>query len=270
VREIAVTRVVHCKIAPYDVYIGRGSRQLGQPSIWANLYSHKEGTAARHVVGSVEEAIAAFEDDLRRDERRMGLLHELQGKTLGCWCKTVKRPDAPCHGDVLARLADGPEGAAAGAAAAARSAARADGPFVLLAGESLDARVAQGFVARLARKHPQATILTPGASVAERACETAALAAGLGVVSIRQLATEDGPLLVRITDNGTPLPVSPAEEEGGLLVGQLVALRAQTQQMIRLGRGDDVVGAGLLGASYAEGIPCFLLGPDGRLSPFSF
>jgi len=27
-------------------------------------------------------------------------LHELEGKTLGCWC-----PPRACHGDVLARLA---------------------------------------------------------------------------------------------------------------------------------------------------------------------
>lgn len=33
------TRVVHCKRAPYDVYIGRG-----QGSVWGNPFSFKPGT----------------------------------------------------------------------------------------------------------------------------------------------------------------------------------------------------------------------------------
>jgi len=264
-----LTSVVHCKLAPFDVYIGRGS-WLGQPSLWQNLYSHKPGTAARYVVGSVEEAIAACEADVRSDPRRMSRLHELRGKTLGCWCRTAKNPDAPCHGAMLARLADGPEGEAALAAAEARAAVRADGPLVLMAGGALDPRTARAFVTRLARKRPQATVITPGSTPAERACEQAALAGGLGVLSLRQVTDKwaKEPQLVRIVDGGTPerLPVP----DGGLLVGQLVALRERAQQMIRLGRGSDVVGAALFGASYADGIPCFLLGADGRLAPFSF
>ncbi|PSR31594.1 MAG: hypothetical protein C7B46_16630, partial [Sulfobacillus benefaciens] len=49
------TRVVHCKKAPYDVYIGR-------PSKWGNPFSHKPGTQARFVVASRDAAIAAYRE----------------------------------------------------------------------------------------------------------------------------------------------------------------------------------------------------------------
>jgi len=92
-----MSEVVHCKRDPYDVYIGR-------PSKWGNPFSHRGGTLARFVVGNVDEAIAAYEDWLLNSEEAEGLrrdLHELRGKVLGCWCKP-----GPCHGDVLARLAN--------------------------------------------------------------------------------------------------------------------------------------------------------------------
>ena len=37
------TKVVHCKVKPYDVYIGRGGGEYGK---WGNPYSHKKGTTA--------------------------------------------------------------------------------------------------------------------------------------------------------------------------------------------------------------------------------
>jgi hypothetical protein len=87
-------RIVHCKKLPYDVYIGR-------PSKWGNPFSHKHGTLAEYKVASRREAIEAFRDWITKGEGRYLLtqLHELAGKTLGCWCK----PDA-CHGDILAEL----------------------------------------------------------------------------------------------------------------------------------------------------------------------
>lgn len=32
-------------------------------------------------------------------------VHELHGKTIGCWCKVKNDPTRPCHGDVLAERA---------------------------------------------------------------------------------------------------------------------------------------------------------------------
>jgi len=91
------TRVVHCKKAPYDVYIGRG-----KGSIWGNPFTHIEkGTLARFVVASREEAIAAYRKWILGQPELLARLPELQGKTLGCWCAPL-----PCHGDVLAELAD--------------------------------------------------------------------------------------------------------------------------------------------------------------------
>ena len=89
-------RVVHCKKEEFDVYVGRGSR-------WGNPYSHKEGTLAKHVVGSRSEAIQKFEEYLLSNEELMESLSELKGKTLGCWCKPKS-----CHGDILLRYANGP------------------------------------------------------------------------------------------------------------------------------------------------------------------
>lgn len=95
-----MTRVVHCRKEPYDVYIGRGLCPVTrQPSIWANEYSHRPNTLAKYQVTSRAEAIACYERDLRSDDEKIALLIELRGKILGCWCKPKS-----CHGDVLVRL----------------------------------------------------------------------------------------------------------------------------------------------------------------------
>lgn len=87
--------VVHCKKAPYDVYIGR-------PSIWGNPFSHKPGTKAEHVVANRREAIKAYEAWLMEQPELLARARaELRGKVLGCWCKPQS-----CHGDVLARVAN--------------------------------------------------------------------------------------------------------------------------------------------------------------------
>jgi hypothetical protein len=82
------TRVVHCKKKPFDVYIGR-------PSKWGNPF--KIG-----IDGSRQEVIQKYKEMIIVDiELIKQIPLELKGKTLGCWCK----PN-PCHGDVLAELAD--------------------------------------------------------------------------------------------------------------------------------------------------------------------
>lgn len=79
-------KVVHCKREQYDVYIGR-------PSKWGNPFViGKDGTR--------EEVVAKYEAYIKTTEL-MNDLHELKGKTLGCWCS----PKC-CHGDVLLRLAN--------------------------------------------------------------------------------------------------------------------------------------------------------------------
>lgn len=85
-----VTRVVHCKKEPYDVYIGR-------PSKWGNPF-----VVGRD--GSREECVQKFRTYITSDSGRLlrDGLHTLRGKALGCWCAP-----AACHGDVLRELADG-------------------------------------------------------------------------------------------------------------------------------------------------------------------
>lgn len=79
--------VVHCRRAPFDVYIGR-------PSKWGNPFAI--GPDSRAVVIEKYRAWIVTQPEL------MAALDELRGKTLGCWCS----PQA-CHGDVLVELANG-------------------------------------------------------------------------------------------------------------------------------------------------------------------
>ena len=81
--------VVHCKWSPYDVYIGR-------PSKWGNPFVMKDGWTRGDVIELYENWLTSNEADGLMLE-----LHELRGKVLGCWCAPL-----PCHGDVLARLAN--------------------------------------------------------------------------------------------------------------------------------------------------------------------
>jgi hypothetical protein len=92
-----VTTVVHCKRAEYDVYIGR-------PSKWGNPYSEGTSRYAKFRVASREEAIRKYEEYIRsRPDLMLAAKRYLKGKVLGCWCSPL-----PCHGDVLARIAEEP------------------------------------------------------------------------------------------------------------------------------------------------------------------
>ena len=82
------TTVVNRKATQvYDVYIGR-------PSKWGNPYKIGPGLSRAMVIVKYREHLLQH-PELLRD------VHELKGKILGCWCKPL-----PCHGDVLAALAD--------------------------------------------------------------------------------------------------------------------------------------------------------------------
>jgi hypothetical protein len=100
------TRVINITSgAPYDVYIGwqRPAWMWGggyhlRRSPWHNPYNK----AYRDGHMTVWEAIDRFHYDLV--VKRKDLIAQLlgvRGKVLACWCKP-----GPCHGDVIARLAD--------------------------------------------------------------------------------------------------------------------------------------------------------------------
>jgi hypothetical protein len=81
------TRVVHCARERYDVYIGR-------PSVWGNPFViGRDGTR--------DKVIRKYAAWLQTQPQLLARLPELRGKVLGCWCAPL-----PCHGDVLAHLAD--------------------------------------------------------------------------------------------------------------------------------------------------------------------
>ena len=91
-----MTRVVNLKHEPYDVYIGR-------PGPFGNPYTHLPSSIhGVEYVGTRAEAIQKFETWARSNPEFVARVkRELKGKVLGCFCKPQ-----PCHGDVLARIAE--------------------------------------------------------------------------------------------------------------------------------------------------------------------
>jgi len=91
-----MTKIVHCKKEPYDVYVGR-------PSIWANPMSIRE---IKELFPNItedearEKAISWYRDYLRlRTDLVERAKKELKNKVLGCFCKPK-----PCHADILAEI----------------------------------------------------------------------------------------------------------------------------------------------------------------------
>lgn len=89
---MALTVAVNRRKEQEDEYIGRGSK-------WGNQFSHKQGTKAKYVVATVEEAVESYEGWFMKQPNLIRDIHELKGKKLGCFCKP-----GPCHGDVLAGI----------------------------------------------------------------------------------------------------------------------------------------------------------------------
>jgi hypothetical protein len=92
------TRVVNLRHEPYDVYIGRGSSFGNQ---WTHIKT--KPTKAKYTVNTVEEAISEYQNwILQQPELLARVRHELNGQTLGCYCKP-----GPCHGDILVKICNG-------------------------------------------------------------------------------------------------------------------------------------------------------------------
>ncbi len=86
-----MTKVVHCKKEPYDVYCGR-------PGPYGNPFTIP-------IDGSREEVIAKYRRMITHEDNAWLLdkmKKELKDKIIACWCK----PQA-CHCDVIAELIDG-------------------------------------------------------------------------------------------------------------------------------------------------------------------
>lgn len=84
-------KVVHLKVAPYDVRIDRQTH-------WGNPFVIGKD-------GNREQVIAKYREWIHEPEQAHMIEYAkraLKGKTLGCWCA----PKA-CHGDVLLEIANG-------------------------------------------------------------------------------------------------------------------------------------------------------------------
>ncbi len=89
-----MSKVVNLKHDDYDIYIGRGSK-------WGCPYTiiKDRPTKADFIVDTREEALAKYKEYILARPDLMDALDELDGKTLGCYCKPLS-----CHGDVLIEL----------------------------------------------------------------------------------------------------------------------------------------------------------------------
>lgn len=100
---MSIPLVVHCKVAAYDVYIGRGNcPRTGKRGEWGNPFSHLSYSAAQFRVATRQDAIDHYRRWLLSQPHLVERVRrELKGKVLGCWCV----PQA-CHGEVLAEIAN--------------------------------------------------------------------------------------------------------------------------------------------------------------------
>ena len=102
-----MTKVVHCKKSPYDIYIGRAPGKRGK---WGNPFTHlKDSTQAKYFRATRKESVEAYREYILNGEGKHLLndLHELKGKILGCWCGTYTIEDKDnlqCHGQILLEL----------------------------------------------------------------------------------------------------------------------------------------------------------------------
>jgi len=114
------TLLVNChktdyhKTVPYDiwttskeshVYIGRWNWHIQINSIWRNTPIPKPITPS-----NLLKSLQDYRKRVLSNPKLMGLLYQLKGKILGCWC--VKEPidyvredkDKVCHGEIILGL----------------------------------------------------------------------------------------------------------------------------------------------------------------------
>lgn len=99
--------IVHCKKAPFDVYIGRP--KTGYSWGYGNPFSIGYDGNREEVIKKYESWLKTgnnFGNGNAKQERRQWILdhiHELKNKTVGCWCSF---PKEDCHGRILLELAN--------------------------------------------------------------------------------------------------------------------------------------------------------------------
>eukprot|EP00092_Neocalanus_flemingeri_P072331 GFUD01089045.1.p2 GENE.GFUD01089045.1~~GFUD01089045.1.p2 ORF type:complete len:120 (+),score=26.36 GFUD01089045.1:69-428(+) len=79
---------------PGTLYIGRSMIhyiQGAEGSKWQNTFTVKKY--------GLSKCLELYEKKVRNNPELMEAVRELEGKELGCWCKS-----GPCHGDVLIKI----------------------------------------------------------------------------------------------------------------------------------------------------------------------
>ncbi len=89
-----MTRVVHCKREPYDVYIGR-------PSVFGNPFPLIRSTTRQRVINQYAQWVEGKIVVEGRTPPTFQQIKDLKGKTLGCWCAPLA-----CHGDILVKICE--------------------------------------------------------------------------------------------------------------------------------------------------------------------
>lgn len=89
-----MTKVINIKFtSTYDVYIGRAGQ--GKNGYFGNPYK----IGVHDSRGSTLERYKRYFDNrIATDPEFKHRIHELKGKTLGCFCKPYD-----CHGDIIAK-----------------------------------------------------------------------------------------------------------------------------------------------------------------------
>jgi len=91
--NIKIINIKKQKEEPYDLYIGRTNHWLDlEESKWANPFHMKNE-------GQREEVLRNYKSYILQTSTLYNSLHELEGKTLACYCSPKK-----CHGDILIEL----------------------------------------------------------------------------------------------------------------------------------------------------------------------
>jgi hypothetical protein len=97
-----ITRVVNLRKERYDVYIGRSKKDPKGRGKWGNPFEVEKDDSGKEIPGSREKVIREYKEYINNRPDLFKLIPlELKDKTLGCFCKPK-----PCHGDILAELAD--------------------------------------------------------------------------------------------------------------------------------------------------------------------
>lgn len=86
------------------VYIGRAVRNYGRVIMPIESKWHNRRLKDQDDMTERLESIRWYREEHLPNSGLLDQIHELENKILGCWCKSPK--PLPCHGDVLAELAN--------------------------------------------------------------------------------------------------------------------------------------------------------------------